>query len=175
MRKVAMVTLRKDVFNDWGFKPDATIINAISEWSEVTEEQYNLLQRATKPPYYLIEFPVDQKAIFDNTIDNFLKKIERKEKEERETKERDQKERDRQKNAEQKRQEISRLREIEKIRTMLHEMGDKKWNHQELTNHMVDLGFSEQFIRKALIMCLCDKKIELDFDEKLFAAEAKAQ
>jgi len=71
-RKIAIITSR-DVYSNYGDDSN-TIINNITEWTEVTHEDYLLLQKASACQYNfaILEQPVDTPAFIAKTIADYL-------------------------------------------------------------------------------------------------------
>ncbi len=75
-RKIAIITT-KDVYSNYGDDCN-TIINNITEWTEVSEADFALLQKAAyKMPYgqqfVILEQPIDTKAFVAKTIADYIK------------------------------------------------------------------------------------------------------
>ena len=70
--KIAIITSR-DVYSNYGDDSN-TIINNITEWTEVTHEDYLLLQKASARQYNfaILEQPVDTPAFIAKTIADYL-------------------------------------------------------------------------------------------------------
>jgi hypothetical protein len=74
MKKIAIIKYH-DVCPDY-YDTNLVIANSITEWSEVTDEQYNLLreaQRLGSETFVIIERPTNEREVIDNSIAGYLK------------------------------------------------------------------------------------------------------
>jgi hypothetical protein len=74
--KIAIITT-KDVYSNYGDDCN-TVINNITEWTEVSDEDFRLLQQAAyKMPYgqqfVILEQPIDTPAFIAKTIADYIK------------------------------------------------------------------------------------------------------
>lgn len=71
MKKIAIITVR-DV--SIGYEDQDTIVQSISDWAEVSDEEYTLLRRYLPSDTYILEFtPVEEIPLL---VKDFLKKAE---------------------------------------------------------------------------------------------------
>lgn len=75
MRKIAIITTR-DFFYNYGDDHE-TVINSITDWSEVDDKTYDLLSKAShRMNFTIIERPSDEEKFIKKTVADFVKMIE---------------------------------------------------------------------------------------------------
>lgn len=78
MKHIAIIITR-EVLTSYGDYSDTytKIANSITEWSEVTDEQYEMLKRAQsydfRNAFTIIERPVNEAQFIEATVDGYLK------------------------------------------------------------------------------------------------------
>jgi len=74
MRKIAIIKIQK-IMNDWDYEESKILINSITDWAEVTDEELFALRafsaRSTDP-YYVIEQPKNQEEFIANSVKGYL-------------------------------------------------------------------------------------------------------
>jgi len=118
MRKIAIITTRQDYYD---YESSITIINSITDWAEVDEETYELLDRCkyNGEGFYIIEQPIEQSQFILKTVAEYkahLLKVE----EERKLK----KAAETEKRA--KKKQINEARRIEKLKAELAKLESKE-------------------------------------------------
>jgi len=90
--KIAIITTRDTCFDRYG-DDYGVVINSITDWAEVTDQEFqDLCQASAYLNFHIIEQPTDINEFIPNTINEWKKKAQaEKEKREREQKARDQK------------------------------------------------------------------------------------
>ena len=79
MRKIAIIYTHNDYYGDYD-EHSRTIIDSITDWSEVTQEEFTLLNQASyKGQFKLIERPLDEMKMIKKTVAEHLKMLKEEE------------------------------------------------------------------------------------------------
>lgn len=79
MKKVAIVFYREvEAYHEYDhYGTDILVASQITEWTEVTDQEYSLLQKASlKKGFKVVSFPENQKEYIKKTVDDVLRELE---------------------------------------------------------------------------------------------------